>query len=133
MKKRYVWGIAALVAGILVIGLLGYQAFYYPKRQVSIYTLEEDPVEIIRYSLKKDRVLTYNGEKFTRTQPGDTLSEISQLVGKSQEELIKLNRITNPDDLALNQILRLDPPKEGSAGTLPGILDFPDLVIRVAE
>ena len=124
MKKRYVVGMAILVIALLIgLLLLRYQ-FKANTKHV------DDEVEIIRYSLTKERILTLNGEKFTFIRPGDTLSEIAQQVGIPQEELMRFNGITDPDNIMPNDILRLSSPEKGKAAILPKITDFPEIIVR---
>ena len=45
-----------------------------------------------------------------QVQPGDTISELSDRFGVSQDTLLKTNGLSNPDDLAIGQILLIGLP-----------------------
>lgn len=49
---------------------------------------------------------------------GDTLIRIAQEQGQSQHDLVEWNRLTNPNDIKIDQVLRVAPPEGvGSAQT----------------
>ncbi|MBP1779821.1 MAG: putative peptidoglycan-binding protein [candidate division NC10 bacterium] len=50
-------------------------------------------------------------------QSGDTLMTIAQSLGVSDDVLMKLNKLNNPDDLDVGQILLVPTPKSGRAPT----------------
>ena len=58
-----------------------------------------------------------------QVQPGDTISELSDRFGISQNDLLKENGLSNPDDLAIGQVLLIGLPLADSplapAGATP--------------
>jgi LysM repeat protein len=56
--------------------------------------------------------------QFYTVEPGDNLSGIASRFGVSQESLMALNGITNPDAIAVGQVLQL-PPEAFAPTTVP--------------
>lgn len=56
-------------------------------------------------------------EGFYRVQSGDTLNKIARANGQSVSNLVRWNRMSNPNQIHVGQVLRLTPPSaDGSAG-----------------
>ncbi|WP_371857236.1 LysM peptidoglycan-binding domain-containing protein, partial [Duganella callida] len=52
---------------------------------------------------------------------GDTLIRIALEFGQNYRDLVAWNNLANPNDIKVDQVLRVLPPESGGAATTPGV------------
>jgi lipoprotein NlpD len=57
------------------------------------------------------------GRGYYRVKKGDTLFRIAVDVGQSYKDIVAWNNLTNPNDIKVDQMLRVQPPEAGALGT----------------
>lgn len=75
---------------------------------------KQDPVTIPSSEVEAATVTTDDQQSVYRVAAGDTLSAIAQSHGISYRQLAEANRISNPDLIRVNQMLRI--PQAGTSG-----------------
>jgi lipoprotein NlpD len=56
------------------------------------------------------------GRGYYRVKKGDTLFRIAVDVGQSYKDIVAWNNLTNPNDIKVDQMLRVQPPEAGALG-----------------
>ncbi len=73
---------------------------------------------VITPSITAAKVATPSASASYEVKPGDTLAAIARVHGTSVSELVKANRLNNPNQLKINQKLNI-PSTEASKATIP--------------
>ncbi|MEW9580519.1 peptidoglycan DD-metalloendopeptidase family protein [Paraburkholderia sp. DGU8] len=62
---------------------------------------------------------------YYRVKPGDTLYRIALENGQNYRDISAWNNLTNPNQIEVNQLLRVVPPGANTAGLTPGVATAP--------
>ncbi|RJG05882.1 LysM peptidoglycan-binding domain-containing protein [Noviherbaspirillum cavernae] len=57
-----------------------------------------------------------DGKGFYTVKKGDTLHQIAYEFGQNYRDLVAWNNLANPNDIKVDQVLRVSPPDQGAAG-----------------
>jgi lipoprotein NlpD len=62
---------------------------------------------------------------YYRVKPGDTLYRIALENGQNYRDIAAWNNVTNPNQIEVDQLLRVVPPGQDAAGVTPGVATAP--------